>query len=177
MIDVTGYEGRNLVHVPSTTCIGVGTVARVRAEVPFDEWVVAVFDPGVEDPCPPPAQDLAHLTRLFADPVAALDGFTDEEVGIGLWSILDSGGAGTALALNDATLPLADRVACVGQIGTGPRHPRPLAALGTGAGRAPPGLRGGCPHRLHPVRTRGRPGAHGRAVGRCAGPSALRSTT
>ena len=84
-----------------------------RAEVPFEEWVVAVFDPAVDDPWPPPAQELAHLTRLFRDPVAALDGFTDDEVGIGLWSILDSGGAATALAVNDDTLPLDQRIACI----------------------------------------------------------------
>ena len=81
--------------------------------MPFDDWVVAVFDPEVEDPWPPPAQDLAHLTRLFADPVAALEGLTDDEVGIGLWSVLDSGGAGTALAVNDGALPLADRIGCI----------------------------------------------------------------
>lgn len=85
----------------------------MRAEIGFDDWVVAVFDSEVEDPWPPPAQDLAHLTRLLADPVPALEGLTDEEIGIGLWSVLDSGGAGTALALGDVGLPLAERVACV----------------------------------------------------------------
>src|SRR5687767_1238403 len=90
----------------------------MRVEVPFEDWVVAVFDPAVEDPWPPPAQDLAHLTQLFADPVGALEGLTDEEIGIGLWSVLDSGGAGTALALNDATLPLDARIACVHSIRT-----------------------------------------------------------
>jgi len=85
----------------------------MRAEVPFEDWVVAVFDPAVEDPWPPPAQDVAHLSRLLADPVTALDGLTDEEIGVGLWSILDSGGVGTVLALNDDDLPLAGRVACI----------------------------------------------------------------
>ena len=90
----------------------------VRVEIPFDDWVVAVFDPDVDDPWPPPAQDLAHLTRLFADPVTALEGCTDDEIGVGLWSVLDSGGAGTALALNDGSLPLRDRIACVNEIRT-----------------------------------------------------------
>jgi hypothetical protein len=84
-----------------------------ETEVPFDEWVEAVFDPRADDPWPPPAQNLAHLTRLFTDPVTPLEPFTDEEIGIGLWSVLDSGGAGTALAVSDTTLPLVDRVACV----------------------------------------------------------------
>ena len=84
-----------------------------REEVPFEDWVVAVFDPAEQDPWPPPAQDLAHLTRLFGDPVSALDGLSEDEIGIGLWSILDSGGAGTVLALNDEDLPLAHRITCI----------------------------------------------------------------
>ena len=86
--------------------------------MPFEDWVVAVFDPAVEDPWPPPAQEVAHLTRLFAGAVTALDGFSDEEIGIGLWSMLDSGGAATAVALNDETVPLRDRIACVREIRT-----------------------------------------------------------
>ena len=79
----------------------------------FEDWVVAVFDESVEDPFPPPAEALAHLTRLLADPVAALGGLSDEEIGIGLWSVLDSGGTGTVLALNEDGLPLAERIACI----------------------------------------------------------------
>jgi len=90
----------------------------MRAEVSFEDWIVGVFDASVEDPWPPPAQELEYLTHLFSDPIGTLEGLSDEEIGIGLWSVLDSGGAGTALALNDATLPLDDRIACVGQIRT-----------------------------------------------------------
>jgi hypothetical protein len=86
--------------------------------MPFDDWVIAVFDPRAEDPWPSPADNLMHLTRLFTDPVSALEPFTDEEIGIGLWSVLDSGGAGTALALNELSLPLADRISCVRLIAT-----------------------------------------------------------
>ena len=88
----------------------------MRVEVPFEDWVVGVFDPTVEDPWPPPAQELEYLTRLFSGPLGALDGLSDEEIGVGLWSVLDSGGAGTALALNDASLPLEARITCVHQI-------------------------------------------------------------
>ena len=84
----------------------------------FDDWVVAVFDPAAEDPWPTPAEDLAFLTRLFSDAVPALEPFTDDEIGKGLWSIIDSGGAGTALAVNDASLPLDDRIAAVRTIPT-----------------------------------------------------------
>jgi hypothetical protein len=104
-----------------------------RVDIPFEDWVVAVFDPALEDPWPPPDQDLAHLTRLFADPAGALDGLYDEEIGIGLWSVLDSGGAGSALALNDGSLPLEDRIACVRLIPTLYRHlfvPRCAERLG-----------------------------------------------
>jgi hypothetical protein len=57
-----------------------------------------------------------HLTRLFSDPAGALEGLSDDEIGAGLWSVL--GGAGTALALNDETLPLAARIDCVRRIPT-----------------------------------------------------------
>lgn len=90
----------------------------MRPEIAFEDWIVGVFDPTVDDPWPPPAQELSHLTQLFSDPVGSLDGLSDEEIGVGLWSVLDSGGAGTALALNDASLPLAERIACIGQIRT-----------------------------------------------------------
>ena len=90
----------------------------MRVAVPFEDWVVGVFDPTVEDPWPPVEQELEYLTRLFSDPIGTVEGLTDEEIGVGLWSVLDSGGAGTALALNDATLPLDARIACVHQIRT-----------------------------------------------------------
>jgi hypothetical protein len=64
-----------------------------------------------------PASDaLAYLHCVFADPVAAFDGFADDEIGVGLWSMLDSGGAGTVLVLNDPSLPVADRVDCCASI-------------------------------------------------------------
>ena len=85
----------------------------MRAEVDFDDWVAATFDPGAEDVWPPPRQELAHLTRLFLDPVPPLAALDDDEIGVGLWSVLDSGGAGTALAIGDVDLPIEDRVACV----------------------------------------------------------------
>ena len=88
----------------------------MRVGVAFEDWVVGVFDPTVEDPWPPVDQELDYLTRLFSDPVGVLEGLSDEEIGVGLWSVLDSGGAGTALALNDATLPLDARIACVHKI-------------------------------------------------------------
>jgi hypothetical protein len=85
----------------------------VPTEIGFEDWVIAVFDTTVEDPSPPPALALSHLTRLFNDPVPALELFTDDEIGVGLWSVLDSGGAGTVMVLNDRSLPVLDRIACV----------------------------------------------------------------
>ena len=90
----------------------------MRIAVPFEDWVVSVFDPTVEDPWPPVEQELEYLTRFFSDPIGTVEGLSDEEIGVGLWSVLDSGGAGTALALDDATLPLDARIACVHQIRT-----------------------------------------------------------
>lgn len=113
----------------------------MRDEVGFDDWVAAVFDAAVEDPWPPPWQELSHLTRLFREPVAALEGLDDDAIGVGLWSVLDSGGAATALAIGDVALPLEDRVACVRAIPTMyesllvPRCPERLGHLSEEAGR------------------------------------------
>jgi hypothetical protein len=82
-------------------------------DLPFDEWVRAIFDPDIEDPYPDAAVSVAHLTRFFDDPAAAVRGFTDDEIGAGLWSIADAGGAGSVLALNQPAVPLPERVACV----------------------------------------------------------------
>jgi hypothetical protein len=53
----------------------------MRVGVAFEDWVVGVFDPTVEDPWPPVAQELDYLTRLFSDPVGVLEGLSDEEIG------------------------------------------------------------------------------------------------
>lgn len=90
----------------------------MRVGVSFDEWVAAVFDPDATDPWPPPEQELAYATRLFSDPVAVLDGYTDEEVGIGIWSVLDSGAAATTLSFGDTSLPLDERIGGVRAITT-----------------------------------------------------------
>lgn len=59
-----------------------------------------------------------YLTRLPSDPIGTLEGLSEEEIGVGLWSVLDSGRPGTALAVNDATRSLDARIACVHQIRT-----------------------------------------------------------
>jgi hypothetical protein len=113
----------------------------VREAIEFEDWVVAVFDPSVDDPWPPVEQELAHLHRLVADPVSALIGVDDEEIGVGLWSILDSGGAGTVMALNEASLPLDERIACIRSFPTlyrelfVPRCTERLGHLGEQGGR------------------------------------------
>jgi hypothetical protein len=86
--------------------------------VSFDDWILALFHPDAEDPMLPPDCALDYLDRLFGDPVEALDGFTDEEIGVGLWSLLDSGGAATAMVLGDERVPVSARASSVWRIHT-----------------------------------------------------------
>jgi hypothetical protein len=94
------------------------TVGCVYQEFGYEDWVVAVFDPAADDPYVAPAQALSHLTRLFNDPVPVLEPFTDDEIGAGLWSVLDSGGSAEARSIGDVTLPIDDRIAGVESIRT-----------------------------------------------------------
>ncbi len=107
-----------------------------------EEWVLLVFDPDADYyPWPPGRDDLANLTRLFADPVTSVGGLDDETIGIGLWNVLDPGGAGTTFAVGDTDLPITDRVACVRAIPTlyrdllAPRCAPRLGHLGEQEGR------------------------------------------
>jgi hypothetical protein len=82
--------------------------------VDFDEWVARTFDPDAEDIWGlTPAIEVEYLTRLLADVTGPLEAVTDDEIGIGLWSIADSGGAATMLALGDTSVPLEERLACL----------------------------------------------------------------
>jgi hypothetical protein len=98
---------------PSATGAGYRRPVGNEGQITFDAWLAAVFDPTAPDPWPTPAEDLALLSRLLEDPARALAGRAPDAVAAGLWSVLDSGGAGTALALGDPDLPLDERIACV----------------------------------------------------------------
>ncbi len=98
-------------------------------------WVAHVFDHEVTDPSwwwqlpddheeSPPAVAIAHLTRLFSAPSPALDRFTDEQVGQGLWFLFMGGCSDGAYVdrLGDWTLPLRERLACLEAIPGSYRH-------------------------------------------------------
>lgn len=98
-------------------------------DLSFDDWLAHCFDRPTtgpvwyHDPCLPhwrtaPALRVRHLTRLFGDPVAALSRYSDEQVNLGLWYIAQSASSDDMLALLDASVPLAERVACIRAIET-----------------------------------------------------------
>ena len=93
-------------------------------DLSFDDWVLHVFDHPATGPewhwgpdAPywpgPPAAIVAHLTRLFEDPLPPLEGFTDAELNKGFWYIASNGCSDYMFALSDPSVPLDARLRCV----------------------------------------------------------------
>jgi hypothetical protein len=93
-------------------------------DLSFDDWVLHVFDHPATEPewhwapdAPywpgPPAAIVAHLTRLFENPLPPLEGFTDAELNKGFWYIASNGLSDYMFALADQTVPLDARLRCV----------------------------------------------------------------
>jgi hypothetical protein len=119
---------------------------RRLADLAFEPWVEHVFshtvsyqgaawyfdvDADIWDG--PSALTVRHLTRLFDDPEAALEYFSDAQIAQGLYYLIDSGAGGLVLSLLDEAVPLPARQECLGAI---PRlferllEPRVAPALG-----------------------------------------------
>jgi hypothetical protein len=92
--------------------------------LPFEEWVAHVFDHDVRSPewhfdldAPtwdaPVAETLAHITRLFSDPVPQLSRFDDATLNQGFWYLVSNTGSTHMFALTDEAAPLPQRHACV----------------------------------------------------------------
>ena len=93
-------------------------------DLSFDDWVLHVFDHPATGPewhwepdAPywpgPPAAIVAHLTRLFENPLPPLEGFTDAELNKGFWYIASNGLSDYMFALSDASVPLDARLRCL----------------------------------------------------------------
>jgi len=100
-------------------------MSRVPTNVSFEEWVRCVFDHSVEREAwyweidndtfePNPVRLVAHSSRLFAESVAALAAFTDEQIDQGFWFLV---GSSTELdVLCSDGVPLPDRLHCIRSI-------------------------------------------------------------
>jgi hypothetical protein len=97
-------------------------------DLSFEDWVVFVFDHPAEGPewywgdeAPfwnaPAALTAEYVTRLFEDPVPALEGYTDAELNMGLNYIITPGLGEHMLCLDDPTVPLPARLRCVRSCG------------------------------------------------------------
>lgn len=98
-------------------------------DLTFEEWLRHVFDHAVSDPAwhfapdaehwdGPPALTVAHLARLFNDPLPAAAGYNDAQLNQGLWYIVHTACSSHTLVLHDESVPMAKRVACVRAIAT-----------------------------------------------------------
>lgn len=95
----------------------------------FESWIDAVFDHAVSSydrawwwsgdaalQAAPPALHVAHLARLFGDPVPPLDGFADSQIAQGLQYLIDTGAGGQARFLVEPVVPLPNRLRGVAAI-------------------------------------------------------------
>jgi hypothetical protein len=90
----------------------------------FEDWVLFIFDHPAEGPewhadpgAPswdgPAALTAEYATRLFEDPVPALEGFSDAEINKGLWYLISPGLGEHMLCLDEPAVPLEARVRVV----------------------------------------------------------------
>lgn len=99
-------------------------MARRLKDIPFDQWVIHVFD----HECSKPEWyfdidsdywdgtfDLTveYLTRLFEDPVVCAQGYTDEQINQGFEYLASNACSTHMFALLAETVPLESRVLCV----------------------------------------------------------------
>lgn len=104
-------------------------MVRLPADLPFDDWVRHLFDhPGTgpewwwgpEAPFwqGPAALTIAHVTRLFDDPLPALSAYDDDQLNRGFWYLISNGASDCMFALSDASVPIADRERCLRSFAT-----------------------------------------------------------
>ena len=95
-----------------------------RAAFAFDRWLEHVFAHPVAKPhwcfapdaaewTAPPALTIAHITRLFRDPLAFISHYSDGQLNQGLWYLVSASGSEQMFALTDASIPLRERLDCL----------------------------------------------------------------
>jgi len=100
-------------------------MAKISNKISFEQWVDHVFDHTVKknawywrnndnrwDVEKLPAQAVSHLTRLFENPLTALAKFSDDQIGQGLWYLLDGSTSNYAHSLKVNKVPLSNRLRC-----------------------------------------------------------------
>jgi hypothetical protein len=90
----------------------------------FEAWVRLCFDHPASGPqwyfapdapywAGPPDVTVAYVTRLLADAVPHIGGFSDEQLGQGFWYLVPNGASDCMLALHEPSVPIADRARCI----------------------------------------------------------------
>lgn len=102
-----------------------GVVDKPLAHLPFDQWLVHVFDHDVRTPqwyfdldAPywngAPHVTAAYLTTLFENPVPTLEVYSDAQLNQGFWYLLSSSASDHMFALLDERVALDARLRCIG---------------------------------------------------------------
>lgn len=97
-------------------------------ELTFEEWIVHVFDHPVDHLMPEwywdsdgdywnaqekPHETVNYITQAFEQVADVAKAYTDAQLNQGLWYIASNGLSDYMFALNDARVPLDDRLRCV----------------------------------------------------------------
>jgi hypothetical protein len=101
------------------------------ADLSYTDWIDYVFDHAVpfyeqawyfesgEDWWnPQPEQAIDYLTRLFEKPEPLVEQFADNQIGQGLYYLVDNGAGAYCRFLIDGTVPIKARVACISAMRT-----------------------------------------------------------
>ena len=99
-------------------------VHRSIAHLSFADWVYFIFDHPAEGPhwysandAPfwngPSALTAEYVSRIFEDPLPALEGYSDAELNMGLNYLISPGLGEHMRCLDDPSVPLAARLGCV----------------------------------------------------------------
>ena len=72
------------------------------------------FEPDADWWDPKPEQAVGYLTRLFENPEPLADEFADSQIGQGLYYLVSESAGSYCRFLNDGTVPIEARAACIG---------------------------------------------------------------
>ncbi len=97
-----------------------------RSDLSYEDWIDYVFDravPFYDQPWylesdedwwnPRPEQAIDYLTRLFENPEPLTEQFADSQIGQGLHYLVSESVGSYCRFLNDGTVPIEARVACI----------------------------------------------------------------
>jgi hypothetical protein len=102
-----------------------------KTDLSYDEWIDYVFghavpfygqvwywEPDTDWWSPRPEQAIDYLTRLLENPEPLTEQFADSQIGLGLHYLVSESVGSYCRFLNDGTVPIEARIACIAAMRT-----------------------------------------------------------